>query len=217
MPSDFMQLVSINVGQPKWVQFEGKTFLTGIFKTAVSGIVSVHFTQLQGDGQGDLKAHGGSDKAVYLYPLEHYDFWRKELGVPIEEMGSFGENFTASGMLETEICIGDTFEIGTTVVQVTQPRTPCYKLSARFARTDLPNRFLRSLKSGFYLRVLQEGRVAAEDCFTLCDQDPNPITVCDMARIYHFEREDRTAVEQALENQSLAADWRKVLQKQLER
>lgn len=216
MPSDSMQLVSINVGRPKWIQFEGRTFLTGIFKQAVSGTVSVEFTQLQGDGQADLKVHGGVDKAIYVYSLEHYEFWRKELGVQIEEMGSFGENFTSRGMLENDICVGDTFEIGTTVVQVTQPRTPCYKLAARFKRPDFPSQFLQSLKSGFYLRVLQEGHVTATDRFTLCERDPKPITICELVKIYHFQRKDRNAVKQALENRALSTEWRESLQKQVE-
>ncbi len=181
-----MQLISVNVGSPKWVQFDGSNFLTGIFKAPVSGTVSVNLIQVQGDGQADLKAHGGVDKAVYLYPIEHYDFWRKELDEEIEELGSFGENFTVRGMLENEVCIGDTFKIGTTIVQVTQPRTPCYKWAARFKRPDLPARFLQSLKSGFYLRVLQAGQVTSEDCFIFCERDPKPVTVCEVSRTYHF-------------------------------
>jgi MOSC domain-containing protein YiiM len=217
MLSDVMQLISVNVGPPKWVQFDGRKFLTGIFKAPVSGTVSITLTQVQGDGQADLKAHGGVDKAVYLYPIEHYDFWRKELDEEIEELGSFGENFTVRGMLENEVCIGDTFKIGTTIVQVTQPRTPCYKLAARFNRPDLPARFLQSLKSGFYLRVLQAGHVTPTDSFTLCERDPKPVTVCEASRIYHFQRDDRTAVENVLTNRSLSAEWRAVLQKQLKR
>jgi MOSC domain-containing protein YiiM len=215
MHSDVMQLVSVNVGPPKWVQFDGRKFLTGICKAPVSGTVSVNLTQVQGDGQADLEAHGGVDKAVYLYAVEHYDFWRKELDEEIEALGSFGENFTARGMLENKICIGDTFKIGTAIVQVTQPRTPCYKLAARFMRKDLPARFLQSLKSGFYLRVLQAGQVTAEDRFILCDQDPNPVTVCEVSRIYHFQRDDQIAVENILKNRALSAEWRAVLQKQL--
>ena len=144
-----MQLISINVGSTRRIEFEGKQFSTGIFKFPVAGSVAVSLTQIQGDGQADLESHGGADKAVYLYPLEHYSFWRKELGEEIEKLGSFGENFTAQGMLEEEICIGDTFEVGSTIVQVTQPRTPCYKLAARLNRADLPRKFLKSLKSGF--------------------------------------------------------------------
>ena len=215
MLSDVMQLVSVNVGPPKWVQFDGRKFSTGIFKAPVSGTVSVDLTQVQGDGQADLEAHGGADKAVYLYPVEHYDFWRKELDEEIKELGSFGENFTARGMLENKICIGDSFKIGTTIVQVTQPRTPCYKLAARFMRKDLPTRFLQSLKTGFYLRVLQEGQVTAEDYFTLCDQDPNPVTVGEVSRIYHFQHDDRDAVENVLKNRSLSAEWRAVFQKKV--
>ncbi len=216
MRSD-MQLISINVGSTRQVDFEGRKFSTGIFKFPVFGSVAVSLTQIQGDGQADLESHGGVDKAVYLYPLEHYSFWRKELGEDIEELGSFGENFTAQGMLEEEVCIGDTFKVGSTIVQVTQPRTPCYKLAARFNRADLPRKFLKSLKSGFYLRVLQPGQVTAEDRFILCDQDPKPVTVCEVARTYHFQRDDRKAIEGVLENRSLATEWRRDLQQRLDR
>ena len=211
-----MQLVSVNVGSPKWTQFQGKSFRTAIFKLPAPGTVSVKSLQVEGDGQADLQAHGGADKAVYLYPIEHYDFWREELGLPIEEMGSFGENFTTEGMLEIDVCIGDTFEIGTAIVQVSQPRTPCYKLAARFQRPDLPARFLQSLKSGFYLRVLSEGQVSAGESFVLCDRDPTPITVCELASIYHFNRSDTQAVRRALQNKAIAEEWRQVLEQQID-
>ncbi len=212
-----MQLVSVNVGSTQWVEFAGKKFPTGIFKYPVSGTISIHSTRVQGDGQADLESHGGVDKAIYLYPLEHYAFWREELSEDIQEMGSFGENFTTRGLLEEEVHIGDTFKVGTSIVQVTQPRTPCYKLAARFNRTDLPQRFLESLKSGFYLRVLQAGQVTAKDYFVLCDRDPNPVSVSEAARVYHFHRDDYRAIEKILENRALAEEWRSVLERRISR
>jgi len=203
-----MQLTSVNAGRPRWMQYQGKSFRTAIYKTPVSGTVPVRSLQIEGDGQADLQSHGGTDKAVYLYPLEHYDFWRTELGLSLEQMGSFGENFTSEGMLESEVCIGDTFEVGTAVVQVSQPRTPCYKLAARLERPDLPTRFLKSLKSGFYLRVLKEGQVQAGDCFVLRDRDSEPVTVQELVRIYHFQRNDEAAIRRVLKNGAIAREWR---------
>ncbi|MEE2781131.1 MAG: MOSC domain-containing protein [Planctomycetota bacterium] len=211
-----MQLISVNAGRPRYMQFQGKSFRTAIYKTPVSGTVPVRSLQIEGDGQADLQSHGGTDKAVYLYPLEHYDFWRTELGLSLEQMGSFGENFTSEGMLESEVCIGDTFEVGTAVVQVSQPRTPCYKLAARLERPDLPARFLKSLKSGFYLRVLTEGQVQAGDCFVLRDRDSEPVTVQDLVRIYHFQRDDEALIHRVLKNGAIAREWRCELQRRLD-
>ena len=210
-----MELVSVNVGLPRLAQFQGETVRTGIFKQAVSGPVPLTRTNLQGDQQADLAAHGGVDKAVYAYPFEHYDYWQLELQQKLPDMGSFGENFTVCGMLENEICIGDTFEVGTAVVQVSQPRTPCLKLAVRLQRAELPREFLRSLRSGFYLRVLQEGHVASGDRFTLTNRDPVLITVRQMIHVYHFDRKNRDAARNALENRSLAAAWRDELEKRV--
>ena len=211
-----MRLISVNVGATRVIEFEGRTFRTGIFKSPVSGSVSVDQTKLEGDGQADLKSHGGVDKAVYLYPVEHYPFWRQELNEEIAQLGSFGENLTTEGLLEDVVCIGDTFQVGTTIVQVTQPRTPCYKLAARFNRPDLPGRFLKTGKSGFYLRVLDPGQVTADDRFSLCDRDPHPISVSHVANIYHSGLNDRQAIKEILANRSLSAEWRDVFEKRLD-
>ena len=211
-----MKLISVNVGATRLIEYNGKTFRTGIFKSPVLGPVSVGRTEVQGDGQADLDSHGGVDKAVYLYPAEHYPFWRRELCEEIPESGSFGENLTTEGLLEDAVCIGDTFKVGTTVVQVTQPRTPCYKLAARFSRSDLPGRFLKSMKSGFYLRVLEPGHLMAGDRFSLCARDVHPITVSHVARVYHFRSRDRCAIEEILENHSLSVEWRDAFEKQLD-
>lgn len=210
-----MDLVSVNVGLPKSVQFKADSVRTGIFKQPVSGQVSLMQTNLEGDGQADLSAHGGLDKAVYAYPVEHYDYWRDVLQREIVEMGSFGENFTVRGMLETDICIGDVFRVGSAMVQVSQPRTPCFKLAIRLGHADLPRQFLQSMRSGFYLRVLCEGHISAGDVFTRCDQDPVPIKVHDMANLYHFDVENIAATRHALQNKAIAEEWRSVLQKRI--
>ena len=210
-----MRLISVNVGPTRVIDFEGRTFRTGIFKSPVAGPVSVGRTKIEGDGHADLDSHGGLDKPVYLYPAEHYPYWRKELAEEIAEMGSFGENLTTEGLLEDSVCIGDTFEVGTTVMQVTQPRTPCYKLAARFNRPDLPDRFLKSMKSGFYLRVLEPGQVTADDRFSLCDRDLHPVSVSHVARVCYFRFDDRCAIEEILANDSLSAEWRNAFEKRL--
>ena len=213
--SPLMRLISVNVGATRMIEFEGRTFRTGSFKTPVSGPVSVGRTKLEGDGQADLNSHGGVDKAVYLYPVEHYPFWRNELNEKIADLGSFGENLTAEGLLEDSVCIGDTFKVGTTVVQVTQPRTPCYKLAARFNRPDLPGRFLQTGKSGSYLRVLEPGQVTADDRFSLCDRDLKPVSVSHVANLYHYGSNDGQAIKDILKNRSLSAEWRDAFEKRL--
>src|SRR5688572_10057572 len=136
-----------------------------MFKEPVSGRVMPRTLSLDGDRQADLSVHGGPLKAVYAYPSEHYDFWKRELPDMDLRWGMFGENFTTEGMFETEINIGDKFRIGLAEVMVTQPRMPCYKLGIRFGRTDIIKRFLASEGSGLYFSVLKEGEVEAGDEF----------------------------------------------------
>jgi len=157
------RLVSINVGLPREVRWHGGVVLTSIFKAPVVGPVAVTATNLEGDRQSDLSVHGGARKAVYLYPYEHYTFWRGEL-LPIDlGFGVFGENFTTEGLLEGDVSAGDVLEIGTAAFHVTVPRLPCYKLGIRFDRADMIKRFWRSGRCGFYLAVDREGEVRAGD------------------------------------------------------
>ena len=158
-----MKLVSVNVGQPRKVPWRGRTVTTGIFKEPVAGQVAVRRLNVNGDKQADLSVHGGLEKAVYVYPAEHYSYWQKELPAMHLPLGMFGENFTTEGVLEEGVNIGDRFRIGSTEVMVTQPRLPCYKLGIRFGRNDIIKRFMTSDRPGFYLTVLQEGDVTAGD------------------------------------------------------
>jgi len=148
------------------VQWRGKTVTTSIFKAPVTGRVRVSRLNLAGDEQSDLTVHGGVDKAVYVYPSEHYPYWREQLPDFPLPWGAFGENFTTDGLSEKDIHIGDRLRIGTAEFEVTQPRMPCFKLGIRFDRADMVKRFLRSGRSGFYLRVLKEGDVSAGDSIT---------------------------------------------------
>jgi MOSC domain-containing protein YiiM len=157
-----MRVVSVNVGMPKTVSWQGRRLRTGIFKEPVEGRIKVRKLNLEGDAQADLRVHGGEDKAVYAYPVEHYRFWSEELGRDLP-CGQFGENLTVEGLLEDQVQIGDIYRVGTTRLQVSQPRTPCHKLAARMASEEFPHRFLASGRSGFYLRVLQEGELGKGD------------------------------------------------------
>lgn len=162
-----MTLLSLNVGQPREIEWRGATVRTSIFKSPVAGRVRVKKLHLDGDQQSDLTVHGGRNKAVYVYPSEHYPAWRAELPDADLSWGAFGENFTVDGLLESAVCIGDRLLCGTAEFVVTQPRQPCYKLGVRFDRLDMVKRFHRSGRCGFYLAVVREGAVAAGDPLTL--------------------------------------------------
>src|SRR6516165_10285264 len=158
-----LKLLSVNVGMPREVDWHGKVVRTSIFKSPVLGPVRVATLNLEGDKQSDLRVHGGVHKAVYVYPSEHYQFWRNEIPDLDLPWGVFGENFTTEGLLEEAVNIGDRFRVGSAEFVVTQPRMPCYKLGIRFGRPDIIKRFLHSGKSGFYFSVTLEGEVGAGD------------------------------------------------------
>lgn len=182
--SSIMKLVSVNVGIPRGVTLKNRTITTGIFKEPVEGRVMLRKLNLDGDKQADLSVHGGADKAVYAYPSEHYEYWRKKLPDMELPWGMFGENFTTMGLLEDAVRIGDRFRIGTSEVIVTQPRLPCYKLGIRFGRAKMVRSFLASGRTGFYLAVTQEGMVGAGDDIRLISQGENKSTVADVVRLY---------------------------------
>src|SRR5205807_9963856 len=162
-----MKILSVNVGLPKEVTWQAKLVTTGIFKEPVNAPVMLRTLNLDGDRQADLTVHGGVNKAVYVYPSEHYGYWRTELpGIDLPS-GMFGENFTTEGLLEEAIYIGDRFRIGETEVMVTEPRMPCYKLGIKFGRPDIVKRFLASRRTGFYFAVFREGMVGTSDAIKL--------------------------------------------------
>jgi MOSC domain-containing protein YiiM len=211
-----MKLISVNVGLPREVAWKGKTVSTGIFKEPVSKRVMVRSLNLDGDGQADLTIHGGADKAVYVYPFEHYDYWRGELPDTELPLGIFGENFTTTGLREEELNIGVSeaaplehrFHLGTVKLMVTQPRLPCYKLGIRFGRPDIIKRFLTSRRTGFYFRVLQEGEVGAGDSLELVNWDDNNITVADITQLYTREQNNPELLHRAAQLQALPESWR---------
>src|SRR5215467_3778355 len=211
-----MKLLSVNVGLPREVEWNGRTIRTSIFKAPVSGRVPVRKLNLDGDQQSDLTVHGGVDKAVYVYPSEHYRFWREELpGVDLQ-WGAFGENFTTEGELDDKsVYIGDRFGIGSAEFVVTQPRMPCFKLGIRFGRADIIKRFLHSGRNGFYLAVTQEGGVAAGDSIELLKHDESGVTVADIAALYTADEANQDLLRRVSELASLPESWRAYFRKRL--
>jgi len=209
-----MRVISVNVGRPREVAWEGKTVTTGIFKEPVAGRIAVRKHNLDGDGQADLRFHGGRDKAIYAYPAEHYRFWHSEFPEMELPWSMFGENLTTEGLVENEVMIGDQFRIGTARVMVTQPRMPCYKLGIRFGREDIVKRFLESGNTGFYFAVLEEGEVAAGDPITLLDHAENSMKVSEIGRLFRRKR-DVQALQRAAELPHLADALRKHFRRKL--
>ena len=205
-----MQVISVNVGMPREVVWRGATVQTAIFKEPVSGRVSVDTLNLAGDKQADLTVHGGAHKAVYAYPHEHYEYWRKELAADLSP-GNFGENFTITGLAENALFIGDRLRVGSAVLTVTQPRMPCYKLGIRFQRDDIIKLFLASRRSGFYFSVEQEGEVAAGATMEFLSRDPERVTVTDIVDLYVAKAPDAALLERALRVDALPANWKSVL------
>ncbi len=210
-----MKLISLNVALPRLATWQAQTVNTGIFKQPVSGPVQLRTLNLDGDRQADLTVHGGPFKAVYAYPSEHYEFWRRELPGTQMPWGMFGENFTTEGLFETDLHIGDRLRIGSAAVMVRQPRIPCYKLGIKFRRTDILARFLRSGRSGFYFSVEQEGTVAAGDSFEFLSRAPEGIAIAEMNRLYAEDKYNRELLEKAIATPALPEDWREYLRKRL--
>jgi MOSC domain-containing protein YiiM len=207
-PQSQMRVVSVNVGKPREVEWKGKIVSTSIFKEPVTGRVAMRRLNLDGDRQADLSVHGGPEKAVYVYPAEHYQFWRNEFPNMELPWSMFGENLTVEGLQEDTVNIGDQFRIGSARVVVTQPRMPCYKLGIKFKRDDILKRFLVSGRSGFYLAVLEEGEVEAGDPITLIKRNENGVTVADITRLYTSDKHNLSALRKAVAVEALPEGWR---------
>jgi|SRR5437867_1503777 len=206
-----MRVISVNVGLPKNILIGERSVATGIFKQPVGGRVRVGKLNLDGDRQADLKVHGGPDKAVYAYPSEHYEFWRRELGQDPLGWGAFGENLTTEGLAEGAISLGDRIGIGTAVFQVTQPRLPCFKLAAKFQRDDIIKRFLESRRTGFYMRVLEEGSLQASDAIVLLERESHRVTIREITDLHLTKEPERSRIERVLSVEALANSWRQHL------
>ncbi|MCI3919056.1 MOSC domain-containing protein [Paenibacillus sp. TRM 82003] len=209
-----LSIVSVNVSVPQTIVYKGKNVSTAIAKRPVEGVVAFGDTSLDGDEQGDKVHHGGPDKAICVYFAVHYPHWETVLGHALPP-GAFGENFTVDGALEDDVRIGDTFRIGDALLQVSQPRVPCFKLSAIHERPTLEREVKESGFTGFYFRVLRPGSVAAGDKLTLEAADLAGITVAEANRVMHRDPGDLDALRRLLAVEALADSWRSQLQKRL--
>lgn len=216
-----MRLASLNCGLPREISWRGNSITTSIYKEPVEGRVALRTLNLDGDRQSDLTVHGGKDKAVYCYPVEHYEYWKSELpGRPLP-LGVFGENFSIQGGLsEDAVYIGDRFSIGTAELAVTQPRMPCYKLALRFDMDDMVKRFLHSRRNGFYMRVVREGEVGTGDEVKVISRDSNQVRVSDIVQLYiskKYAEDDAALVRRALAVPDLPESWKSYFQEKLDR
>jgi MOSC domain-containing protein YiiM len=215
-----MKLVSLNVGLPREVTWRGAKTTTAIYKQPAGGRVALRTLNLDGDRQADLTVHGGEYKAVYCYPLLHYDYWSRELHGQELPLGVFGENFTTDGLLEDSVHLGDRFSVGSAEVFVTQPRLPCYKLAVRFQSDEMVKRFFLSRRTGFYLAVAREGEVGSGDEIKPMAQDPNGVPVSEITRLYAEKRygdSDVASVRRAMQVAALPESWKEYFRERLER
>jgi MOSC domain-containing protein YiiM len=206
-----MKIISVNVGLPREVVWKFMRVHTGIFKGPVDGPVKIRKLNLAGDQQADLTVHGGAAKAVYAYPAEHYDYWRKKLPEVPFSWGKFGENLTTEGLAEETLCIGDRLRVGSAILMVTQPRMPCYKLALRFDRDDMIKHFLTSQRSGFYFSVVEEGEVQAGSKVEIMSRDPHRVAVVDIVRLYLGQAHDPDLLHRAMNVSALPQNWKAVL------
>ena len=210
-----MKLISVNVGLPREITVGGKTVKTSIWKNPIQGRVHVSTLNLDGDQQSDLSVHGGVDKAVYVYPSEHYSYWRTQLPDVELPWGAFGENFTSEGIFEAQTRIGDRIRIGSAEFMVTQPRMLCFKLGIRFNRRDMVKRFLQSKRSGLYLAVIREGEVENGDAIEFIEKQETGITITDILNLYSIDSQNQELLRRATEAPALPQSWKDYFRKRL--
>jgi MOSC domain-containing protein YiiM len=211
-----MKVVSLNTGLPRDVRVNGQTVRTSIWKSPREGRLRVTTLNIEGDQQSDLTVHGGRSKAVYCYPSEHYAYWREELPDADLPWGVFGENITTAGVLETDVSIGDRFQVGTAEFCVTQPRQPCFKLAIRFGREDMIRRFVESDRSGFYVSVVREGAIASGDAIHFIERAADSMSVAAIASLRYDDYDKQDELKRASELPGLSAGWRDHFRKRAE-
>ena len=213
-----MKLLSVNVGFPRNVLFNGQIITTAIFKDPIKGSIPLRKLNLEGDKQADLTVHGGIDKSVYSYPAEHYDYWGKQFPDTDLKWGMFGENFTTEGLLEDAVNVGDQFQIGSAKLVATQPRMPCYKLGVRFGRMDVIRRFMASGRPGIYFKILQEGEVETGNKIKIIRRDKNNVTVKDIVSLYNARNhlDNIETMRRAIRIKDLPEGWRYEFQQKIE-
>jgi MOSC domain-containing protein YiiM len=210
-----MKILSVNVSLPRAVQINGKDVLTGIYKEEHAGRIRVGKLGLAGDGQADHTVHGGEYQALYGYPFEHYAHWQTVFGGAAFPFGTFGENLTFSGLLETDVFVGDLLRVGSAILQVTMPRLPCYKLGHKLGRPAILKEFLHSGYSGYYFRVAQEGEIGAGDAAEWVRRDPREISIRTLLGLQRFDEGDEALVRRTLEIESLGPSARRDLEARL--
>lgn len=209
------RLVSLNVGKPKPLPHGRKTVPSGIFKTPVEGPRSIDWTELEGDAQADLVGHGGPNRRVCVHPLENYPYWEGRIGRPLAGHGAFGENFTTTGLVEAEVVIGDVYRVGSATLQVSQPRTPCFKLAARYGVKELAGWFAQTGLTGFYLRLVEPGEFRAGDAVELLDRPSHGVTVLETNRVMYRDRQDVAGLERVLAVPEMSGPWLETFRERL--
>jgi MOSC domain-containing protein YiiM len=201
------ELISVNVGLPRPIDTPNGPVLSGIFKSPTEKRVQVRRHNLEGDGQADLSSHGGENKAVYGYPQEHYSTWAAELCRSDLGLGQFGENLTTRGLLETEVRVGDVFRVGSAVLQVSQPRSPCFKLGVRMGDPKFVRTFLRSGRPGFYFRIVKAGALQVGDAIERIEPGDTDVTVHEVWDLSFGEAREQERLRAALNIPTLGPEW----------
>jgi ferredoxin-NADP reductase/MOSC domain-containing protein YiiM/ferredoxin len=202
------RLLSVNVGGPREIEWEGKTVRTAIWKEAVTGPRMVRRINIDGDDQADRLAHGGEHRAVFVYQIESYRYWERELGRSDFSYGQFGENFTVEGLADDEVCIGDRYRIGEALFEVTQPRVTCYRVGIRMDEPAMPSLLVAHHRPGFYLRVLEEGSVQAGDAIVKVADGPERLTVAQVDALLYLPNKSHALLERALRVPALSEGWK---------
>src|ERR1700745_3939075 len=205
------QLLSVNVGLPRDIQWKGKTVHTAVWKDAVRGRRKVGSRNIDGDGQGDLQGHGGEHRAVLVYQIDSYRYWERDLGRKDFVFGQFGENFTVEGLPDDEVCIGDRYRIGSALFEVTQPRVTCYRVGIRMDEPRMAALLVEHHRPGFYFRVLETGGVAAGDEIVKVSNGPERMSVTEADALLYLTGHPRAQLERALRIPALSAGWRSSL------
>jgi MOSC domain-containing protein YiiM len=206
------RLLSVNVGLPRDVEWQGKTVRTAVWKDAVRGRRKVGRLNIDGDGQGDLAGHGGEHRALLVYQIDSYRYWERQLGRKDFVFGQFGENFTVDGLSDDEVCIGDRYRIGSAQFEVTQPRVTCYRVGIRMDEPRMAALLVEHHRPGFYFRVLEVGEVAAGDEIVKVSDDPERMSVAEADALLYLAGHSRTQLERALRIPALPAGWRSSFQ-----
>src|SRR5271168_1314515 len=202
------RLVSINVGLPQNITWRGKTVYTGIWKSPIPGRVMARRLNIDGDGQGDLGGHGGLNRPVMVYQLESYRYWERELGRNNFSYGQFGENFTVDGLPDSEVCVGDRYRIGSALFEISQPRVTCYRVGIRLDEPQMAAKLVARHRPGFYLRVLEEGEVAAGDEIIKVADGPEHMSIAEMDAALYLPGHTRAQLERALRIPALSEGWK---------